>query len=97
MEVGSVELLPEKKLALGTRRGEIWTVENAQAMDVAKTKFTLFASGLHEVLGLAYKDGWLYATTRGEVMRIKDTSGDGRADVFETVTDGWGVRCATGA
>jgi glucose/arabinose dehydrogenase len=91
MEVGSVELLPEKKLALGTRRGEIWTVENAQAMDVAKAKFTLFASGLHEVLGLAYKDGWLYATTRGEVMRIKDTSGDGRADVFETVTDGWGV------
>ena len=91
MEVGSVELLPEKKLALGTRRGEIWTVENVQAMDVAKAKFTLFASGLHEVLGLAYKDGWLYATTRGEVMRIKDTSGDGRADVFETVTDGWGV------
>ena len=86
-----MELLPEKKLALGTRRGEIWTVENAQAMDVAKAKFTLFASGLHEVLGLAYKDGWLYATTRGEVMRIKDTSGDGRADVFETVTDGWGV------
>ena len=86
-----MELLPEKKLALGTRRGEIWTVENAQAMDVAKAKFTLFASGLHEVLGLAYKDGWLYATTRGEVMRIKDTSGDGRADEFETVTDGWGV------
>jgi hypothetical protein len=91
MEVGSVELLPEKKLALGTRRGEIWVVENAQVADLAKAKFTLFASGLHEVLGLAYKDGWLYATTRGEVMRIKDTSGDGRADVFETVTDGWGV------
>ena len=86
-----MELLPEKKLALGTRRGEIWVVENAQVADPAKAKFTLFASGLHEVLGLAYKDGWLYATTRGEVMRIKDTSGDGRADVFETVTDGWGV------
>lgn len=91
MEVGSVELLPEQKLALGTRRGEIWTVENAHAADAAGAKFSLFASGLHEVLGLAYKDGWLYATTRGEVMRIKDTSGDGRADVFETVTDGWGV------
>lgn len=86
-----MELLPEQKLALGTRRGEIWTVENAHAADAAGAKFSLFASGLHEVLGLAYKDGWLYATTRGEVMRIKDTSGDGRADVFETVTDGWGV------
>jgi glucose/arabinose dehydrogenase len=91
MEVGSIELLPDHQLALGTRRGEIWVVKNAQEADPSKVKFQLFASGQHEVLGLAYKDGSIYATSRYEVMRLKDENGDGRADLFETSTDRWGV------
>jgi glucose/arabinose dehydrogenase len=91
MEVGSIELLPEGKLALGTRRGEIWVVDGAREADPSKIKFQLFASGLHEVLGLAWKDGWLYATIRYEIVRLKDQDGDGRADIFEPVSDGWGV------
>jgi len=54
-------------------------------------KFTRFASGLHEVLGLAEKDGWLYVTQRCELSRLKDTDGDGQADLFETVSDDWGI------
>ncbi len=91
MEVGSIELLPGNKLALGTRRGEIWIVSNAGDADPAKVQYKLFASGLHEVLGLAQKDGWIYATIRYEVVRMKDEDGDGRADVFETVCDKWGI------
>jgi hypothetical protein len=90
LEVGSIELLPGNKLALGTRRGEIWTVSNAESEPV-KVKYQLFASGQHEVLGLAYKDGWLYETNRYEIARLKDKDGDGSADVFETVCDQWGV------
>ena len=59
--------------------------------DLAAAKFTRFASGLHEVLGLAYRDGWLYVTQRGELSRIKDSDGDGKADVFETVSDAWEI------
>ena len=33
LEVGSIELLPDGKLALGTRRGEIWTVSGAGSSD----------------------------------------------------------------
>src|SRR2546428_14098050 len=68
LEVGSIELLPGGKLALGTRRGEIWTVSNAES-DPANVKYQLFASGQHEVLGLAYKDGWLNAANRYEAAR----------------------------
>jgi hypothetical protein len=50
-----------------------------------------FAEGQHEILGLAYKDGWLYATNRYEVLRMKDEGGTGRANRFETVCDKWGV------
>jgi hypothetical protein len=90
MEVGSIEVLPGGKLALGTRRGEIWTVANAQGEPVQAT-YQLFAAGQHEVLGLAYRDGSLFATSRYELLRLQDQSGDGRADVFQTVYDGWGV------
>jgi hypothetical protein len=91
MEVGSIELLPDGRLALGTRRGEIWLVSNAHQADPAKVGYKLFAAGLHEVLGLGYKDGALYATTRYEITRIKDEDGDDRADVFENFNDSWGV------
>ncbi len=49
-----------------------------------------FASGLDEVLGLAWRDGAFYATHATEVTRIADTNGDGRADRFDTVSDAWG-------
>ncbi len=93
MEVGSIELLPGDKLALGTRRGEIWTVSGAEEADPKNVRYQLFASGQHEFLGLAWsdKEKALYATNRYEVERLRDLDGDGRADSFETVCDQWGV------
>ena len=91
LEVGAIEPLPNGRVAVSSRRGEIYVVDNAYSGSVDDAKFTRFAHGLHEVLGLAYKDGWLYVTQRCELTRIKDTDSDGKADVFETVTDAWGI------
>ncbi|MCE9609104.1 MAG: hypothetical protein K8R23_02635 [Chthoniobacter sp.] len=90
LEVGSIELLPGGKLALGTRRGEIWIVSHAEG-NPANVAYKLFANGQHEVLGLAWKDGALYETNRYEVAKLTDTDGDGRADLFDTVCDKWGL------
>lgn len=91
LEAGGMQLLPNGRLAVSTRRGEIWLVENPLSNDLSQVKFSRFAHGLHEVLGLAWKDGWLYATQRGEVSRLKDADGDGVADRFETVNDDWEI------
>jgi len=91
LEAGAFELLPDGRVAMGTRRGEIWMIDNAYDADPAKVKFTRFAHGMHEVLGLAWKDGWLYATQRPDVTRLKDSNGDGKADLFEVVAEGWDV------
>lgn len=91
LEGGALALLSDGNLAVGSRRGEIWLVENPLAEDPATMKFRRFAHGLHEVLGLTERDGWLYVTQRCEVARIRDEDGDGTADRFETVCDGWGV------
>lgn len=84
LEVGSIDTLPDGRLVLGTRRGEIWVVSGAGSQDASAVSYQLFASGLHEVLGIAFnpKDQCLYATTRYEITRLKDVDGDGRADVL---------------
>ncbi|KAA3439217.1 c-type cytochrome [Rufibacter hautae] len=82
LEVGGLVILPNGSLAISTRRGDIFIVENPTS---AKPHFRKFAAGLHEVLGLAYKDGALYCAQRGELTKLMDTNNDGKADVFETV------------
>jgi glucose/arabinose dehydrogenase len=91
LEAGALEVMPDGKIAVGTRRGEIWLIDNAYADDPKAAKFSRYARGLHEVLGLASRGDWLYVTQRPDVSRIKDTDGDGKADVFEVVTDGWEI------
>jgi glucose/arabinose dehydrogenase len=91
LEAGALELLPGNVLAVADRRGEIYLVDKPSATDPKQVTFMKFASGMHEVLGLAYRDGWLYATQRGELTRVKDTNGDHKADVFETVSDAWDI------
>lgn len=96
LEAGSFEVVPgsdpeTERLAIGTRRGEIYLVEGAFDKN-PRTKFHRFAAGLDEVMGLSYKDGAFYVTQQTEVTRISDTNGDGRADQFETLSDAWGFR-----
>ena len=82
LEVGGLVQLPNGNLGVSTRRGDIFIVENPTS---SRPYFRKFASGLHEVLGLAYKDGALYCAQRGELTKLVDTNMDGKADVYETV------------
>jgi glucose/arabinose dehydrogenase len=91
MEIGSIALMPGDKVAVTTRRGDLWICEGAYGDDLTKVKWTRFAHGLHEPLGMYWKDGSLYVTQRPEFSRIQDSDGDGIADVFETINSDWGI------
>lgn len=93
LECGGFECLPDKSIMVATRRGDIYKVENAYADPPTDVKFTKWATGLNEVLGLAYnpKDGFLYACQRGEITKLKDADKDGVCDVYETFCDGWSI------
>jgi hypothetical protein len=89
VEAGSFATLPDGRLAIGTRRGEILLVSGAFE-ERPRPTIHRFASGLDEVLGLAHRDGAFYVTQQTEVTRISDMDGDGRADRFDTLSDAWG-------
>lgn len=85
LEVGGVTTLPDGRIAVCTRRGDVWTIENPYMEDGKPPRYKLFASGLHEALGLAYKDNALYTAQRGELTKLEDTNGDGKADAYVTI------------
>lgn len=91
LEVGGLGFLPDGRLAVSTRRGQVWLVEDPLADDPADTRFELFAEGLQEGLGLAVEGGDVVVVQRGELSRLRDTDSDGRADRIETISDAWGV------
>lgn len=95
LEVGGLDFLQDGRPLVSTRRGDIWAVEGAYAVPPSDAKFSRWASGLHEPLGLAVRDESseqaVYAVQRGELTRLVDENSDGRADLYGTASDGWGV------
>jgi len=88
LEVGGMQPLQDGSLLVCTRRGEVWRISNP--LEEAP-QFSLWAHGLQEPLGLWQQGEWIYSATRGELLRMRDSNGDGRADDFETINDDWDI------
>lgn len=85
-QIGGIDATPSGKLAVCFHRGEV------MLYDPATGQWTQFAEGLHEPLGLlAESDSSLLVMQRSELTRLRDTDGDGRADEYDTVYDGFGM------
>ena len=89
MHPGSFEILPDGRLAVGTRRGDVYFIAGAFEIP-PNPEYHLFASGQDEIFGLSWRDGSLTITQFGEVTRLTDTDGDGVADRFQTLSNDWG-------
>lgn len=89
IEAGAFTTLPDGRIAVGTRRGEIYFISGADESK-PQPEYHLYASGLDEIFGLAWKDGALYVTQSCELTRVTDVDGDGHADHFNVVSDAWG-------
>lgn len=85
LEVGGLALMPNGDMGVSTRRGDVWIIQNPYQLNGSLPYYKKFATGMHEVLGLAYKDGAFYCVQRGELTKLIDKNGDGKADVYETV------------
>lgn len=85
LEVGGMAFSNDDRLAVCTRRGEVWLIEDPYMRRTNTPAFTRFASGLHEPLGLAFWKDTMYITQRAELTKLIDTNNDDRADMFKTI------------
>ncbi|MFT7463651.1 MAG: glucose/arabinose dehydrogenase, partial [Pseudohongiellaceae bacterium] len=97
LEVGGLDWLPDGRLALSTRRGQVWLVSEPFS---DAPRFELYAEGLQEGLGLnamTVPDGMggtrqaLFVVQRGELTELIDADNDGRAETWRVVSDAWGL------
>ncbi len=82
LEVGGLAFDDKGNLGVTTRRGDLWSIKNPSS---ANPEFTRFASGLHEPLGLGFRNGAFYLAQRAELTKIQDRNGDGKGDLYETI------------
>ncbi|MXY07330.1 MAG: auracyanin family protein, partial [Rhodothermaceae bacterium] len=85
LEVGGMSFTPDGRLGVATRRGEVWLIDDPVMAGSSPPHFQRFAYGLHEALGLAWRNGAFYTAQRGELTRLMDTNGDATADLYKTV------------
>ena len=66
-------------LYTSNRTGQVWKRSGGE--------WSIFAEGLHEANGIRVTDEGVYVMQRPELTLLRDTNGDGQADVYETVED----------
>jgi hypothetical protein len=91
LEVGGLAMRPDGKLLACTRRGEVWLITNPNADDPTDVKFKLFATGLHEALGLHVDGKDVYVVQRPELTKLVAKDGGDEATEYVTICDKWGV------
>ena len=90
LEVSGMDFMADGKLAVAIRKGEVWLIDGVLGAP-DQVRYALFASGLHEPLGVLRDGDSLLVTQRTEVTRLRDTNGDGVADEYLTAARGWNV------
>ncbi|MGJ8633104.1 MAG: PQQ-dependent sugar dehydrogenase [Luteolibacter sp.] len=85
-QVGGIDIMPNGKIAVAFHEGEV------RLYDPETKTWSLFASGLHEPLGLVAEDNnTITVMQRPELTRISDRDGDGLADSYKTLCDDFGM------
>lgn len=85
-QIGGLDVMPDGKLIAVFHRGEVLT------FDPATKEWERFAEGLQEPLGvLVDTDGTVLVMQRAELTRLRDSNGDGKADIYQTLFDEFGM------
>ncbi len=84
-EPTGIAVAKDGTIVVATRSAGVWRIRDG--------KWSLFAEGTYEALGVWIEDDKgdkFVVMQKPELTRMSDTTGDGRADLFETVCDDYG-------
>jgi glucose/arabinose dehydrogenase/mono/diheme cytochrome c family protein len=77
-----IQFLPDGTGVLVTLDGDVWLARGLHDAS-GKVRWSRFTSGLHEPMTAAIRDGQIYVFDRNGIWRLRDTDGNGEADVHE--------------
>jgi len=86
-EVSGMDTLPDGRLAVTIRKGELWLIDGSKE----RAEFKKIAEAMHEPLGVLWHKDSYYVAQRSELSRLIDRDGDELIDDYLTVTDDWGL------
>ena len=89
LRVSDIQFLADGTAFVVTLDGDVWRVRGLNAAD-DRVEWRRFASGLHEPMTLAIRDGEVFAFDRNGIWRLRDTDGNGEADVHELFSNAFG-------
>jgi len=73
-----------------TLDGDVWLIDGLGATGGKSIRWRRFASGLHEPMTIAIREGQIYAFDKNAIWCLRDTNGDGEADTHELFSNGFG-------
>jgi hypothetical protein len=82
VRAAGIDFFKDGRLALVTFDGDVWMGEGLRPGS-KEMKWSRFASGLHEPLGLRLRDEEIFVFDRNGLWRIHDRDGNGEADYHE--------------
>lgn len=85
----AITWLADGTLAFTSLKGHVYLAKDSDGDGLAET-LQLFEEGLAAPFGILEDKGDLIVAHKPEVLRLKDTDGDGRCDLREVVATGWG-------
>ena len=84
IEAGAFETLPDGRIAVGTRHGDVYFISGLDE-EKPQPQYQLYATGMDEIFGLAWKDGALHVTQSCELTKLSDTDNDGNDFILTVV------------
>ena len=82
VRAAGIDFFKDGRLALVTFDGDVWLGEGLRPGS-KEVKWSRFASGLHEPLGLRLRDEEIFVFDRNGLWRLHDRDGNGEADYHE--------------
>ena len=82
VRAAGIDFFKDGRLALVTFDGDVWMGEGLRPGS-SEVKWSRFASGLHEPLGLRLRDEEVFVFDRNGLWRLHDRDGNGEADYHE--------------
>jgi cytochrome c2 len=91
---GDIQFLPDGTGVVVTVDGDVWKARGLGDHG-APVRWRRFASGLHEPLTLAVREGQIYVFDRNGIWRLRDTDANGEADVHELFSNAFAQTAET--